>query len=75
MAGEALALSEHRGEKSVTALATAFLDAFTARRSSAVERDSEPPEAIIQFTSRLLRRLANLSPSTLTDTEHKDEGL
>jgi tetratricopeptide (TPR) repeat protein len=72
LAGEALALSASRGEKSVTALATQFVDALNTRRASAVERDKEPPEAVSEFTPRLLRRLAKLSPSGLADSEDPD---
>lgn len=72
LAGEALALSESRGEKSVAALARQFIDALNARRASAVERDKEPPEGVSEFTSRLLRRLAKLSPSGLAETEEPD---
>lgn len=72
LAGEALVLSESRGEKSVTVLATQFIDALNARRASAVERDREPPEGVPEFISRLLRRLAKISPSALAETEERD---
>jgi hypothetical protein len=72
LADEALALSESRGEKSVTALATQFLDALNTRRASVVERDKKPPEAVSELTTRLLRRLAKLSPSGLADTDETD---
>ncbi|HEX6371393.1 MAG TPA: hypothetical protein VF006_20920 [Longimicrobium sp.] len=72
LAGEAQALSESRGEKSVTALATQFVDALNTRRAGAVERDNEPPKAVSEFTSRLLRRLAKLSPSGLAETDGPD---
>jgi hypothetical protein len=72
LAGEALALSTSRGEKSVMALAAQFMDALNARRASAVERDKEPPEGVSDFTSRLLRRLMKLSPSGLEETEEPD---
>jgi hypothetical protein len=69
LAAEALELSQSRGEQSVTVLATSFIGALNARRGSAIERDTEPPEVISQFTPRLLRRLAKLSPSDLAETE------
>jgi hypothetical protein len=72
LAGEALALSESRGEKSVTVLAAQFIDALNARRASAIERDREPPEGVSEFTSRLLRRLAKLSPSGLAEPGEPD---
>jgi hypothetical protein len=72
LAVDALALSQSRGEKSVTALATQFIEALNARRASAVERDKEPPEGVSEFSSRLLRRLAKLSPSDLAETEEPD---
>lgn len=69
MAGDALALSESRGEKSVTVLAAQFIDALSARHPGAVERDREPPQAVSEFISRLLRRLARLSPSGLSQMD------
>jgi hypothetical protein len=72
LAGEALALSEARAEKSVTALAIQFVDALNTRQASAVERNAEPPEDVSEFAPRLLRRLSKLSPSGLAASQEPD---